>query len=237
MFKNKDGSYNKFQLIIVSLIAIIGIGIAMVSLIPDIQTINIDPIHIIIGFIIFILFGYIYLKLNKSNKISSSTDIITEHPVQISYNKTSKESKLPIISKVEPVSVEPVNINQTLQQDYKIHRPFSSPIKEKPYSKSKTEIIKTENYHSSGSGINMMMSMIITVVVAAATMMVGLLIVSSLQSAAILDTLPTNSPWSSTVTNVTENVTTAFNFVALGLFVFAAISIIGVVSGMMGGYR
>ena len=43
------------------------------------------------------------------------------------------------------------------------------------------------------------------------------------------------SALSTSLTSVMENTGTAFNFLALGLFVLAAVFIIGIVAGVLGG--
>ncbi len=77
-----------------------------------------------------------------------------------------------------------------------------------------------------------MVSLILTVVIAAVTMMVGLVVVANMESS-----MPdiSGSALSTSLTNVMENTGTAFNFLALGLFVLAAVFIIGIVAGVLGG--
>lgn len=76
-----------------------------------------------------------------------------------------------------------------------------------------------------------MVSLILTVVIAAVTMMVGLVVVANMESS-----MPsiTTSVLSTSLTNVLNNTGTAFNFLALGLFVLAAVFIIGIVAGVLG---
>jgi hypothetical protein len=76
-----------------------------------------------------------------------------------------------------------------------------------------------------------MVSLILTVVIAAVTMMVGLVVVANMESS-----MPsiTQSVLSTSLTNVLNNTGTAFNFLALGLFVLAAVFIIGIVAGVLG---
>ena len=76
-----------------------------------------------------------------------------------------------------------------------------------------------------------MVSLILTVVIAAVTMMVGLVVVANMESS-----MPsiTTSVLSTSLTSVLTNTGTAFNFLALGLFVLAAVFIIGIVAGVLG---
>jgi hypothetical protein len=76
-----------------------------------------------------------------------------------------------------------------------------------------------------------MVSLILTVVIAAVTMMVGLVVVANMETS-----MPdiSNSALSSSLDSVMENTGTAFNFLALGLFVLAAVFIIGIVAGVLG---
>ena len=76
-----------------------------------------------------------------------------------------------------------------------------------------------------------MVALILTIVIAAITMMVGLIIVANMES-----NMPTitNSALSGSLTSVMNNTGTAFNFLALGIFVLAAVFIIGIVAGALG---
>lgn len=76
-----------------------------------------------------------------------------------------------------------------------------------------------------------MVSLILTVVIAAVTMMVGLVVVANMESS--MPSIST-SVLSTSLTNVLNNTGTAFNFLALGLFVLAAVFIIGIVAGVLG---
>lgn len=84
-------------------------------------------------------------------------------------------------------------------------------------------------YHEDG-GIDMV-SLILTVVIAAVTMMVGLVVVANMESS-----MPdiSGSQLSTSLDQVMANTGTAFNFLALGLFVLAAVFIIGIVAGVLG---
>jgi hypothetical protein len=85
-------------------------------------------------------------------------------------------------------------------------------------------------FKKTDGGIDMV-SLILTVVIAAVTMMVGLVVVANMESS-----MPsiTQSVLSTSLTNVLNNTGTAFNFLALGLFVLAAVFIIGIVAGVLG---
>ena len=76
-----------------------------------------------------------------------------------------------------------------------------------------------------------MVSLILTVVIAAVTMMVGLVVVANMETS-----MPdiSNSALSGSLDSVMDNTGTAFNFLALGLFVLAAVFIIGIVAGVLG---
>jgi len=76
-----------------------------------------------------------------------------------------------------------------------------------------------------------MVSLILTVVIAAVTMMVGLVVVANMERS--MPSIST-SVLSTSLTNVLNNTGTAFNFLALGLFVLAAVFIIGIVAGVLG---
>ena len=75
-----------------------------------------------------------------------------------------------------------------------------------------------------------MVSLILTVVIAAVTMMVGLVVVANMETS-----MPdiSGSALSGSLDSVMENTGTAFNFLALGLFVLAAVFIIGIVAGVL----
>ena len=85
-------------------------------------------------------------------------------------------------------------------------------------------------FKKADGGIDMV-SLILTVVIAAVTMMVGLVVVANMENS-----MPsiTTSVLSTSLTNVLNNTGTAFNFLALGLFVLAAVFIIGIVAGVLG---
>jgi hypothetical protein len=85
-------------------------------------------------------------------------------------------------------------------------------------------------FKKTDGGIDMV-SLILTVVIAAVTMMVGLVVVANMESS--MPSIST-SVLSTSLTNVLNNTGTAFNFLALGLFVLAAVFIIGIVAGVLG---
>jgi hypothetical protein len=103
-------------------------------------------------------------------------------------------------------------------------------------------------------------SLVLTVAIAAVTMMVGILVVSNVDIMSPVETLFTNttgtgsgappagvlsnvtitghmvrSVLSTTYTGILTNSGTAFTFLALGLFVLAAVFIVGIVAGVLGG--
>jgi len=90
--------------------------------------------------------------------------------------------------------------------------------------------VSANMFKKTDGGIDMV-SLILTVVIAAVTMMVGLVVVANMESS-----MPsiTTSVLSTSLTNVLNNTGTAFNFLALGLFVLAAVFIIGIVAGVLG---
>jgi len=89
----------------------------------------------------------------------------------------------------------------------------------------------SENMFKKADGGIDMVSLILTVVIAAVTMMVGLVVVANMESS-----MPSidDSVLSTSLTSVLTNTGTAFNFLALGLFVLAAVFIIGIVAGVLG---
>jgi flagellar biosynthesis protein FlhB len=97
--------------------------------------------------------------------------------------------------------------------------------------------IKNPHEESTRSGFNIsgIMTMVLTLVVGAVVLMIGTTIANSMIQA--LPELPANSPMSTSMTAVTENVSTAFNFAAIGMFVIAAVGIIVMLSNVMGSSR
>jgi hypothetical protein len=101
-----------------------------------------------------------------------------------------------------------------------------------------------------------MVSLILTVVIAGITLMVGIIILANIESSigttsslvSYTATKYGNGTWaaewrtvpfgqsvlSTAFGNVMTNSGTAFNFLALGLFVLAAVFIIGIVAGVLG---
>ena len=90
--------------------------------------------------------------------------------------------------------------------------------------------VREDMFKKIDGGIDMV-SLILTVVIAAVTMMVGLVVVANMEAS-----MPsiTTSVLSTSLQNVLTNTGTAFNFLALGLFVLAAVFIIGIVAGVLG---
>lgn len=81
------------------------------------------------------------------------------------------------------------------------------------------------------SGATNIMSIVFTVVFAAVALVVGIFIVSNTETS-----LPaiTNSVLSSSVTDIAIGSGNAFNFLAMGMFILAALFIIGIVAGAVG---
>jgi hypothetical protein len=196
MIKNKDGSYNKFSLLIISLIIIIGVGIVGSTLItesPTIDVISLAYIGLFISGALTIYYGKKVFFKPKSN--------IT-HMMQTS-TPTSTPSKMKIVEVHSPehftVEDEPIRIERPIKKSY-------------------------EESTRSGFGLSGLTSMILTLVIGAVTLMVGMTIMNSMLQA--LPELPSNSPMSTSLTSVTENVGTAFNLAAIGLVVIAIVGII-----------
>ena len=81
------------------------------------------------------------------------------------------------------------------------------------------------------TGAANIMSIVFTVVFAAVALVVGVFIVSNTETS-----LPaiTNSVLSSSVTDIAVGTGNAFNFLAMGMFILAALFAIGLVAGAMG---
>lgn len=202
MIKNKDGSYNKFPLLIISLIIIIGAGIVGSLIIAEPPTIDIMTVAYIGLFISGLLTIYYGKKVFFKPK-----------PTITHMMQTSTPTSTP--SKMEVVEVHP-------QKQFTVE---DEPIKiETPYDDYKPI--------GSGFGLSNITAMILTFVVGAIVLMIGTVVINSMMQA--LPQLPSDSPMSTSLTSVTENVGTAFNFLAIGMFVIAAIGIILIVSNMLG---
>ena len=78
-----------------------------------------------------------------------------------------------------------------------------------------------------------LVSVILTVVIAAVTLMIGLVVFGNIESS--MPTSGLSSNIINTMNTVTANTGTAFNFLALGLFIMAATFIIAIIAGSLGG--
>lgn len=201
MIKNKDDSYNKFSLLIISLIVIIGVGIVESTLITESPTIDVMSLAYIGLFISGVLTIYYGKKVFFKPK-----------PTITHMTQTS----------TPPLTPSKMEIIETHQGQFTVE---DEPI-------VKIERIKRPHEKPTGSGFGLsgLTSMILTLVVGAVTLMVGMVVMNSMMQA--LPELPSNSPMSSSLTSVTENVGTAFNFAAIGMVVIAAVGLIMIVSNV-----
>lgn len=208
MIKNKDGSYNKFSLLLIGAIIIIAIGIiGSVLTQSDISMEQVGPVLILILIIGAAIYAF---KIISSRKpIKSSMDPVVVQPEKIPSSPPSPSIPYTPSSYVEyvpPVSEIDKEIDKSLKR----------------YEKTQ--------HGSSSSSINIV-SLIITMVVAAATMVIGLTVVNSMINA--MPQLQEGSAFSTTQTEIMNTMGSAFNFMALGLIVVSAIFIIGLVSKVM----
>lgn len=190
MIKNKDGSYNKFSILILSLIGLIGIGIIGSTLLDNsvsITTTNLAYIGLIISGGLTIYFGKkVFLK---------------PKPVQ-SYQ-------------VQPQPVKPVS-EFTVEDD-------DEPKERNYISNTRT---------SSGFGLSGITTLIVSLVIGGIMLMVGTVVINSMMQA--LPELPSKNPeMSSSVTQITGTVSSAFNIAALGLIVIAAFGLIATLMKVM----
>ena len=195
MIKNKDGSYNKFSLLIISLIIIIGVGIVGSLVVTESPTIDVMSL----AYIGLIVSGGLTIYYGK--KV-----FFKPKPIVSSMPQTS--TPIPTPSKME--------IIETHQGQFT--------VEDEPVKIEKPTPIHYEESTRSGFGLSGITTMILTLVIGAVTLMVGMSIMNSMIQA--LPQLPSNSPMSSSLTSVTENVSTAFNLAAIGLVVMGAIGII-----------
>lgn len=216
MFKNKDGSYNKIQLLIISLIAIIGIDVVLSSLF-----VSEDPLKLLSISLLIVCAMFIPITAMSLFKKPQTTNPVVEKPIIPEI----KKPEVVIPNQKEIILTTSPEVNNALEyfreqseKQIPIEKPTTSQPIIKPYEPSR------------GSGIDMV-SLIMTVVIAAVTMMIGLVVVSNLQAA--LPEMP-SAQFSTQTTALTENLGTAFNFLAIGLFVLAAVFIIGIVAGVLG---
>ena len=203
MIRNKDGSYNKFSLLIISLIIIIGVGIVGSTLITESPTIDVMFLAYIGLFISGVLTIYYGKKVFFKSK-----PIITSMPQTSTPPSTPSKMKIIETRSQEQFTVE----DEPIIKIEKIKRPYEEPV-------------------GSGFGLSGLTSMILTLVIGAVTLMVGMVVMNSMIQA--LPELPSTSPMSSSLTSVTENVGTAFNLAAIGLFVIAAVGMILMLSNVI----
>jgi|WetSurMetagenome_2_1015567.scaffolds.fasta_scaffold09965_7 hypothetical protein len=196
MIRNKDGSYNKFSLLIISLIIIIGIGIVGSTLITENPTIDVMSI------------AYIGLFISGA--------------LTIYYGKKIFFKPKPTITHVMQTSTPPQTPSK--MEIVEVHSPEQSIIKNEPIRIERPIRKSYEESTRSGFGLSGLTSMILTLVIGAVTLMVGMTIMNSMLQA--LPELPSNSPMSTSLTSVTENVGTAFNLAAIGLVVIAVVGLI-----------
>lgn len=207
MIKNKDGSYNKISLGILFAIAIIGIVMLASVLITDKPDIDFTTAIAYCGMITCALLIFYF-----GNRI-------------LSKSKSSTPVSIPV--KNEPSRViNPITITTPIEVE-KIHTPTRYEI-----DKRMDQLILESNTkitRRSGSSFNII-SGIVTIVIAAITLMVGVSLIGSIQSSM---PLPQNSQWSTTMTDVTNTVSTSFNFLGLALLVLSVMFIIGLVGGIV----
>jgi hypothetical protein len=204
MIKNKDGSYNKFSLLIISLIIIIGIGIVGSTLITESPTIDVMSLAYIGLFISGILTIYYGKKVFFKPK-----------PTITHMLQTPTSTPDPTPSDIQIIKPDPSPFTVGYDEPIRIERPVRR---------------SREEPTGSGFGLTGLTSMIITLVIAAVTLMIGMSVANSMLQA--LPELPSNSPMSTSLTSVTENVSTAFNFAAIGLIVIATGGLIMVMSNI-----
>jgi len=212
MIKNKDGSYNKFSLLILGAIAIITLGI-IISIIFQ-SSISIDSNTLpIIGLIVSggIAAYYGYKIIWKNKPIKSSMNSIAVHPEEIP-SQTPPIKRVTPSSYVEPIPVHKVDMN-------KIDKEIDDSIK--AYEKRKS---------TSGSGIGII-SAVITLLIAVVTLYVGSIVVGSVVSS--MPEIPEGSAFATTQTELTNTLGTAFNFMGLGIFVLSIMIIIGLMTKMI----
>jgi nitrate reductase NapE component len=202
MIKNKDGSYNKFSLLIISLIVIIGVGIVGSTLITESPTID----GMSLAYIGLFISGALTIYYGK--KVFFKPKPTITHVMQTSTPPTPSKMEIVEVHSHEPFTVE----DEPIIKIEKIKRPREEPT-------------------GSGFGLSGLTSMIVTLVIGSITLMVGMVVMNSMIQA--LPELPSNSPMSSSLTSVTENVGTAFNFAAIGLFVIAAVGMILMLSNVI----
>lgn len=204
MFKNPDGTYNKFQLLIIASIVVIGFGLILISIIPDIQNINIDPLYIIFG-ILIITGGYIIKRILSRPKIKS-IPVVT--PEEKSFFKSTPSKKEDTTSFFKPI-----------------------PSKRETFeSELKREVKKQEKSKPRGSGIDMM-SLVITFIIGVVILAVGSSLVNTMVNA--IPQVPETSAWSTQQETVNSTLGSAFSLMGLAIPIFFLIMIFGFISKMI----
>ena len=198
MIKNKDGSYNKFSILIISLIIIIGVGMVGSTLIAEPPTIDVMSL----AYVGLVISGGLIIYYGK--KVFFKPKPTITHAMQ-----TSTPSEMRV---VETHHGQFIVEDEPIVKIEKIKRPREEPT-------------------GSGFGLGGLTTMIITLVVGAVVLMIGMVVANSMLQA--LPSLPSNSPMSTSLTSATESVSTAFNLLSIGVFVGAAIMIIGFISKLV----
>ena len=197
MIKNKDGSYNKFSLLILSLIAITVIGIigSIILQIPEI-IIN-DNIQIIIIFTGIIIIGsWIYFILYKKYK---------KNILSVSYT-TSSISPIQIHKNIEPI-----------QPSIQIHEPIKI-VPTIPKS-TKLDISEIQPTHYGLPIVHI----VIAIFVGTVTIMIGSIIINSMINA--IPNLQTNSAFASTQTEIINTIGNTFTLGGIALLLIPLILI------------
>jgi uncharacterized membrane-anchored protein len=213
MIKNKDGSYNKFSLLILGAIAIIALGIIISMIFQSSVSIDSNTLPII-GLIVSggIAAYYGYKIIWKNKPIKSSMDSIAVRPEETPSQTPSK--RVTPSSYVEPIPMRKIDMN-------KIDKDIDDSIK--AYEKRKP---------TSGSGTGII-SAVITLIVAGVGLYICSTVVGSMLSA--MPELPEGSALATTQTEVVNNLGAAFNFMGLGILVISVMIIVGLMTKMISG--
>jgi hypothetical protein len=209
MIKNKDGSYNKFSLLILGAIAIIALGIIISMIFQSSVSIDYNTLSII-GLIVSggIAAYYGYKIIWKNKQIKSSMD-----PITIPQKETPTKQITPS-SYVEPIPMRKIDMN-------KIDKDIDDSIK--AYEKRKP---------TSGSGTGII-SAVVALIIGGLVFYVGSILVGSMLSA--MPELPEGSALAITQTEVVNNLGTAFNFMGFGILVLSVMIIVGLMTKMISG--
>jgi len=205
MLKNKDGSYNKVSLLLLSLITIIVIGLAL-SKITEVSTID---IIIIIGLFGMICFG-IYLR-QIFKKISS----ISLVQLLILPLKPKQELKLQK-DVIKPDLIKPKTDSL----------PFILPLKPKQELKLQKDVIKPDLIKPKTDSLSCILSLIMASVFIIITLVV-------VQTVILLPSIP-NPEFAALQASVLDAVNNGFGFIVIGLFIGVAIFIIKLVGDLIG---